>query len=245
MGQDAIFTREVKGILAVVAAMFFLLLLSFGMCADRGASGASPMHRARATPAQSQPAVAPEPLTAEQAIARAHDLVGLATASQKRQNAAGADAAYAEAITTLAGTWSSSEADALRASITKRRAALAPALRREQARSARAAAAEQARQAKIAEAEAVRQEYVTTCGPMPEIANLLAGIEVDLRQTAHDPDSIDVARCSVPELTARDCWITECAVRGRNGFGALILNAMRIHFRTRDGYAEIIDSRTL
>jgi hypothetical protein len=68
-------------------------------------------------------------------------------------------------------------------------------------------------------------EYL--CGSSPPLIGgwdgELVGSESYISRTAHDPDSIDVENCTVPKLTD-DCWITICDVRGKNAFGALVLN---------------------
>jgi hypothetical protein len=78
------------------------------------------------------------------------------------------------------------------------------------------------------EASANRElAYVTSCGEQPQHLGWDGGnleAELFMRKAAHDPGSIDVESCSVPTLTMRDCWHYTCNVRGKNVFGALVLN---------------------
>lgn len=66
----------------------------------------------------------------------------------------------------------------------------------------------------------------------------LIGSESYVAQTAHDPDSIDVENCTPPAL-GRQCWESTCDVRGRNAFGAMVLN--RMTFVVVRG--EVVDAR--
>lgn len=79
----------------------------------------------------------------------------------------------------------------------------------------------------------VQAAYRVLCGEDAPVMSPwdgeLVGAETYVGQTAHDPDSIDVERCTVPVLTREDCWSTTCQVRGRNAFGALVLNRMRFN----------------
>lgn len=71
-----------------------------------------------------------------------------------------------------------------------------------------------------------RTELLDYCGKPPK-RNDSDGIDdvaSFVRQTAHDPDSIEVSDCSVFILDERKCWVTTCNVRGKNAFGAKILN---------------------
>lgn len=71
----------------------------------------------------------------------------------------------------------------------------------------------------------------------------LVGSENYLRRSAHDPDSIDVERCTPPVLVNRvQCWVTRCQVRGRNAFGAQVLNIVEFSVG-RDN--RILGDRTL
>lgn len=87
-------------------------------------------------------------------------------------------------------------------------------------------------QVERARREALQREiYARLCGGDPPQLSpwdgALLGAEQAIAETAHDPDSIDVERCTVPVLTPDDCWTTICQVRGRNAFGALILHRYR------------------
>jgi hypothetical protein len=68
--------------------------------------------------------------------------------------------------------------------------------------------------------------FAAICGPKPSCGGWdgeCIGLERAVKETANDPDSIDVEACSDPRLTREHCWVTTCNVRGRNAFGALIL----------------------
>jgi hypothetical protein len=68
--------------------------------------------------------------------------------------------------------------------------------------------------------------YLAVCGRKPVCGGWdgeCTGLEAHVRQTANDPDSIDVERCTDPVLTEARCWMTQCDVRGKNAFGALVL----------------------
>lgn len=83
------------------------------------------------------------------------------------------------------------------------------------------AAAEARREQEKAAAEA----YIALCGLEPTCGGWdgeCVGIEGALKEVAHDPRSIDVENCSTPKLTADNCWVTTCSVRGKNAFGALV-----------------------
>lgn len=79
-------------------------------------------------------------------------------------------------------------------------------------------------------AEAERLALSVVCGDDPPVVGgwdgELVGAERYLRQTAHDPGSIDVENCTRPILTRRNCWQVRCQVRGRNAFGAMVLNSV-------------------
>lgn len=91
-----------------------------------------------------------------------------------------------------------------------------------------------------AEALALR----TICGDSPSVGGWdgeVPGAEAYMRRTAHDPGSIDVENCTQPVLTRRNCWVTECIVRGRNAFGARVANTVRFSV----GRAGILGAETL
>lgn len=77
--------------------------------------------------------------------------------------------------------------------------------------------------------------YKELCGEKPEISSWdgeIIGLEAVIRRNAHDPSSIDVEKCSNPVLTLNNCWVSTCNVRGKNAFGALILNRVTYSFST-------------
>ena len=68
------------------------------------------------------------------------------------------------------------------------------------------------------------------CGPKPFCSawdGECGNIESALKRVAHDPGSIDVENCTDPVLYRDRCWVTTCDVRGKNAFGALVLNRKR------------------
>jgi hypothetical protein len=72
-----------------------------------------------------------------------------------------------------------------------------------------------------------RLRYMLSCGNAPRLSGWDGGssdAESLLKRGAHDPDSIDVERCTAAELTSNRCWRFTCEVRGKNMFGALVLN---------------------
>jgi hypothetical protein len=92
------------------------------------------------------------------------------------------------------------------------------------------------------------EAYAALCGPRvqpSEWDGAIIGFETAVERTAHDPDSIDVENCAVPQLTRGDCWVSECSVRGRNAFGAMVLNRIRFFFRSVDGIAQVLSTETL
>jgi len=83
------------------------------------------------------------------------------------------------------------------------------------------------REARVAEREAAATAAAAArCGDAPDIVE--GRTKRYLQQTANDPDSIEVPRCTPPVLT-RNCWESRCLVRGRNAFGALVLNAYTVN----------------
>lgn len=78
--------------------------------------------------------------------------------------------------------------------------------------------------------KAAAEALAALCGQKPICGGWdgeCVGIESALKRVAHDPDSIDVESCTDPVLTKDNCWVTSCNVRGKNAFGALILNRKR------------------
>ncbi len=101
----------------------------------------------------------------------------------------------------------------------------------------RAEKAEAARQAK----EAKEAAYAAVCGEKPVVSGWdgeLIGVASVLKESANDPDSIDVKNCTIPALSSDNCWISTCDVRGKNAFGAKILK--RITFsKSKIGFQQI------
>jgi hypothetical protein len=113
-----------------------------------------------------------------------------------------------------------------KAEVEAARAGIATAVAGAKKRQAAAEAAEQKRAAAEEAAKAAAQTYLTLCGDAPKVSSwdgALVGLELKIKETAHDPDSIDVSECTTPVLTKDNCWASTCKVRGKNAFGALIL----------------------
>lgn len=73
---------------------------------------------------------------------------------------------------------------------------------------------------------AAAQVYQELCGERPTLSawdGEVIGLERHIKETANDPDSIDVEKCTAPRMTDKRCWVSTCNVRGKNAFGALIL----------------------
>lgn len=81
------------------------------------------------------------------------------------------------------------------------------------------------------EEERARAAMDAICGSEPPVLSPfdgeLVGAERYVARSAHDPDSIDVENCTVPQRTRDICWVTTCQVRGKNAFGAMVLNRTR------------------
>lgn len=89
---------------------------------------------------------------------------------------------------------------------------------------------------RLGRTRAARTAQRDRCGPAPMLSSWdgeLIGSEPYVRQSAHDPDSIDVEHCTQPSLTVDTdhCWVTTCDVLGRNGFGAMMRNRMQFEVR--------------
>lgn len=52
-------------------------------------------------------------------------------------------------------------------------------------------------------------------------------VESAVKRAAHDPSSIDVLNCTQAVLYRDQCWVTTCEVRGKNAFGAKVLEQRR------------------
>lgn len=75
-------------------------------------------------------------------------------------------------------------------------------------------------------AQEAAEAYRQICGDAPELSawdGEVVGLEGHIRQTAHDPSSIDVENCTAPRMSEKACWVSTCDVRGKNAFGALVL----------------------
>lgn len=65
------------------------------------------------------------------------------------------------------------------------------------------------------------------CGTAPERSawdGIYAGLKRGVKSEAHDPDSIEFVGCT--DLLRKNppaCWVTACRFRGKNAFGAMIL----------------------
>ena len=126
------------------------------------------------------------------------------------------------------------EVDALRRSIAGPVAAERKRVEREERERAKELA-------KLEQARAVEEAYRALCGPKPELGpwdGELPGLESVIARTAHDPDSIDVENCTPPVLSPEDCWISTCSVRGKNMFGAMILQRRTFSYSKALGYRE-------
>lgn len=74
--------------------------------------------------------------------------------------------------------------------------------------------------------ESERLAYIAICGEKPYCGGWdgeCVGIASAVKRVAHDPGSIDIENCTDPVLTKDQCWVTTCDVRGKNMFGAMIL----------------------
>lgn len=111
-----------------------------------------------------------------------------------------------------------------RAQVTQLKASIAGPVKRETDRKAEEAA------------------YAAICGDPPQRSSWdgeIVGLESHIQQTAHDPDSIDVENCTIPQLTSdKVCWLFTCQVRGKNMFGAKILLERSFSY-SRLGFQEV------
>jgi hypothetical protein len=100
--------------------------------------------------------------------------------------------------------------------------AVAGARRQAAAQEAAAKKREQAEE----KARAAQQAYQQLCGEAPVASawdGEVIGLARTIKETANDPDSIEVTNCTQPQMTTDNCWLTTCNVRGKNGFGGLVL----------------------
>lgn len=83
--------------------------------------------------------------------------------------------------------------------------------------------------------------YAAICGEKPMVSSWdgeVIGLESALKDTAHDPDSIDVEKCTNPILTTGSCWRVTCDVRGKNAFGAMIRQRRTFSYSKALGFQE-------
>jgi hypothetical protein len=67
------------------------------------------------------------------------------------------------------------------------------------------------------------------CGRKPKQSGwsgMVYAAEGYIKEHMHDPDSYEGVGCTDPALTNR-CWVTVCQYRGKNAFGAIVLNQTR------------------
>lgn len=109
------------------------------------------------------------------------------------------------------------------------------ASRAERAARRERAASEFAQERKEAEEEERREEKAraakhkrdaanaeATCGDKPSIELIVSQAFKALRDNAHNPASVSLVGCTIPELTTA-CWRTVCRYRANNRIGALNL----------------------
>jgi hypothetical protein len=88
------------------------------------------------------------------------------------------------------------------------------------------------------EAEEIARKavYLAVCGDKPrrQWDGEYPFLEAIVRQSAHDPDSMDVENCEEAVLTESRCWRTRCDVCGKNVFGAMVRN-QRTFFMSASG----------
>ncbi|WP_437638748.1 hypothetical protein [Sorangium sp. So ce854] len=111
---------------------------------------------------------------------------------------------------------------------------IAGAVARERTRIERAEAKRKAEEEKAA-------AYRALCGEAPVLSpwdGEVVGLESVIQRTAHDPDSIDVENCTQPILSEKNCWVFSCQVRGKNAFGAKVLN-QHTYSHSRLGFEQL------
>jgi hypothetical protein len=121
-----------------------------------------------------------------------------------------------------------------RATLEQLRKSIAPRVSAERKRLER----EEAQRKAKADKEAA---YAVLCGDKPLVSawdGEVPGLEQALRETANDPDSIDVEKCTEPQLTTDNCWAITCNVRGKNAFGGLILLRKTYYYSKALGFQE-------
>lgn len=108
-----------------------------------------------------------------------------------------------------------------------RRKQIAPLAQRQREREANAQAQADAKRAQL-------QAAKKRCGAEPMSAGVVPAVEIYLKAQAHDPESIDVVQCSPLGFDERDCWRSVCQYRGKNAFGALILQTAGFYMTADD-----------
>lgn len=108
--------------------------------------------------------------------------------------------------------------------------------------------AEKGKRSVASEAKKERDErervavLMATCGDRPRRSQWdgeIIGIESAVKRTAHDPGSIDIENCT-PAVLTDACWKTTCQVRGKNAFGASVLNVVTFYVATENGVATVL-----
>ena len=121
-----------------------------------------------------------------------------------------------------------------RADVTKLKTNIAAPLAQERKRHER-------EEKKRQEKEARQAAYAALCGEKPVVSawdGEVIGLESAIKENAHDPDSIDVEDCTDPQLSSDECWVFACKVRGKNAFGAMILQHKAFSFSKALGFRE-------
>lgn len=115
--------------------------------------------------------------------------------------------------------------------------AVATEKRRIEREKAKEAKAEEERKEKERQAAA----YRAVCGEEPVRSGWdgeIVGLEAHIGQFAHDPGSIDVENCTKPVLSKDSCWVFTCQVRGKNAFGALVMN-QHVYAKSVAGFEQL------
>lgn len=73
-------------------------------------------------------------------------------------------------------------------------------------------------------------DLIAKCGKRPEKSEWdgsVIGVKRYVQSTVGDPDAVKIEGCTTPGLDVESCWVFDCKVRGKNGFGGMVMNAMR------------------
>lgn len=73
-------------------------------------------------------------------------------------------------------------------------------------------------------------DLIAKCGKRPEKSDWdgsVVGVKRYVQSTVGDPDAVKIEGCTTPGLDVESCWVFDCKVRGKNGFGGMVMNAMR------------------